>query len=149
MNATASPAVPVAVTMPTCTGSGKADIFDTVANAWACNTITGGGGSFPSGTGIAVVTSGTSWGTTLTTTGSGTVVALASDSTFTTGATFSSAPITIGGNISSPAWLGTGIRIKESPVTLTDTSSSGPVAAAFTDVFGGDTISASSPTTYT
>jgi hypothetical protein len=95
------------------------------------------------------VTGGASWGTTLTTTGSGTIVALAANSTFTGSATFSSAPITISGNISSTAWLGNGIRIKEVPVTLTDTSSSGTVAAAFTDVSGGDTIIASSPTTYT
>src|ERR1035438_7690110 len=135
MNATASPAVPVAVTMPTCTGGGNADIFDTVANAWACNTITGGGGmSWPVGTGIPVVTGGASWGTTLTTTGSGTIVALAANSTFTGSATFSSAPITISGNISSTAWLGNGIRIKEVPVTLTDTSSSGTVSSSVTDV---------------
>jgi hypothetical protein len=35
------------------------------------------------------------------------------------------------------------------PATLTDTSSSGTVAAAYTDVLGGNTIAASSATTYT
>src|ERR1019366_3690131 len=94
-------------------------------------------------------TGSSTWGTSYTTTGSGTVVALAALPIFTGGATFSSAPITIAGNISSAAWLGNGIRTKEAPVTLTDTSSSGTVAAAFTDVSGGDTIVASSATTYT
>ena len=69
--------------------------------------------------------------------------------TFNTGVTFNAAPITISGNISSAAWTTSGIRIKGAPGTLTDTSSSGTVATAYTDVLGGNTIAASSSTTFT
>lgn len=81
--------------------------------------------------------------------GSGTTVALTTSPTFSTGVTFSSAPITMSGNISSPAWTTSGIRIKGTSVTLTDTTSSGTVAAAYTNVLGGNTIAASSSTTFT
>ena len=131
-------------------GSSGASTYTQSTNTLNVPQYAGGGSmTYPPGTGIPVVTGGVSWGATDTTTGSGTVVALASGPTFTTSATFSSAPITISGNISSTAWLGNGIRIKEPPVTLTDTSSSGPVAAEFTNVYGGDTIAASSATTVT
>lgn len=131
-------------------GSSGAATYTQSTNTFNVPQYAGGGSmTYPPGTGIPVVTGGVSWGATDTTTGSGTVVALASGPTFTTSATFSSAPITISGNISSTAWLGNGIRIKEAPVTLTDTSSSGPVAAEFTNVYGGDTIAASSATTVT
>jgi hypothetical protein len=57
--------------------------------------------------------------------------------------------ITLSGNISAAAWTTTGLRIKGVAATLTDTSSTGTVAAAYTDAFGGNTIAASSATTYT
>lgn len=55
----------------------------------------------------------------------------------------------LSGNISASAWTTNGVRYKNVAATLTDTSSSGTVAAAYTDVWGGNTIAASSATTYT
>jgi hypothetical protein len=69
--------------------------------------------------------------------------------TFTGDVTHSGAAIIISGNISTAAWTTSGVRIKGTPGTLTDTTSSGTVAAAYTDVLGGNTIAASSATTFT
>lgn len=55
----------------------------------------------------------------------------------------------LSGNISAPAWTTSGIRYKNVAGTLTDTTSSGTVAAAYTDKWGGNTIAASSATTFT
>lgn len=55
----------------------------------------------------------------------------------------------LSGDISAPAWTTAGIRYKNVTATLTDTTSSGTVAAARTDNFGGNTIAASSATTFT
>jgi hypothetical protein len=60
-----------------------------------------------------------------------------------------SGPLTLSGNQSAAAWTTNGIRIKGVAGTLTDTSSSGTVAAAYTDVLGGNTIAASSAVTFT
>lgn len=61
-----------------------------------------------------------------------------------------SAPsLTLTGNISSAAWTTSGIRIKGVAATFTDTTSSGTVATAYTNSFGGNTIAASSSTTFT
>lgn len=57
--------------------------------------------------------------------------------------------ITLDGNISAAAWTTNGIRIRGNSVTLTDTTSTGTVAAAYTNAFGGNTIAASNATTYT
>ena len=58
--------------------------------------------------------------------------------------------LTYGGNISAPAWTTTGIRHISGTSTLTDTTSSGTVAAAYTNTFGTNvTIAASNPTTFT
>jgi hypothetical protein len=59
--------------------------------------------------------------------------------------------LVIGGNISSPAWTTTGIRhVGSASSTLTDTTSTGTVAAAYTNTFGSNvTIAASNATTYT
>jgi hypothetical protein len=69
--------------------------------------------------------------------------------TFTGDVTHSGAAIIISGNISTAAWTTNGVRIKGTPGTLTDTTSSGTVATAYTDVLGGNTIAASSATTFT
>lgn len=53
------------------------------------------------------------------------------------------------GNISQAAWTTNGLRLTSTPATLTDTSSSGTVAAAYTNVLGGNTIAATMATTYT
>ena len=57
--------------------------------------------------------------------------------------------ITLQGNISAAAWTTAGIKIIGGSTTLTDTTSSGTVAAARTNSFGGNTIAASAATTFT
>lgn len=69
--------------------------------------------------------------------------------TFTGAQVVSSASFGLSGNISAPAWTTSGIRYKNQPATLTDTTSSGTVAAAYTDLFGGNTIAANNVTTFT
>lgn len=69
--------------------------------------------------------------------------------TFTGAVVVSSASFSLSGNISSAAWTTNGIRFKNATATLTDTTSSGTVAAAYSSVFGGNTIAASNPTTFT
>ena len=94
----------------------------------------------------------------LTTPSSANLAALLTDETGSGANVFSSGPsitnltldqLTIQGNLSAAAWTTNGLRIKGTPATLTDTSSTGTVAAAYTDVLGGNTIAASSATTYT
>lgn len=63
--------------------------------------------------------------------------------------TVSGASLVISGNQSAAAWTTAGLRLKGTAATLTDTSSSGTVAAAYTNVLGGNTIAASSATTFT
>ena len=70
-------------------------------------------------------------------------------STFNGSVTFTSSSLIISGNLSVVAWTTNGVRIKGVPGTLTDTTSSGTVAAAYTDVLGGNTIAASSAAIYT
>lgn len=60
-----------------------------------------------------------------------------------------SAQLHLQGNISAAAWTTNGIKIRGGGSTLTDTSSSGTVVAAYTNTLGGNTIAASSATTYT
>lgn len=61
----------------------------------------------------------------------------------------SATALTLSGDISAAAWTTNGIRIKGVAATFTDTTSSGTVAAAYTNVLGGNTIAASSATTFT
>lgn len=63
--------------------------------------------------------------------------------------THSGAGVAYSGAISQAAWTTTGLIRQHTAATLTDTSSSGTVAAAYTNAFGGNTIAASSATTYT
>ena len=60
--------------------------------------------------------------------------------------TLAGASLVINGNISSAAWTTNGLRIKGVPGTLSDTTSNGTVAAAYTDVLGGNTITTPSNT---
>jgi hypothetical protein len=60
-----------------------------------------------------------------------------------------SGSLVFSGNISSPAWTTSGIRHVSIPATLTDTSSVGTVANAYTNNFGGNTIAASNIVTFT
>lgn len=70
-------------------------------------------------------------------------------STFNGASVVSGASFGLSGSISAPAWTTAGIRYKNVSATLTDTTSSGTVANARTDNFGGNTIAASSATTFT
>jgi hypothetical protein len=63
--------------------------------------------------------------------------------------TLASTGLTFSGNISAAAWTTSGLRHKGVAATLTDTSSSGTVATAYTNVFGASTIAASSVSTFT
>lgn len=54
----------------------------------------------------------------------------------------------LGGNVSSPAWTTSGLRIRGVAATLTDTTSTGTVAAAYTNAYGGNTIAANSAVTF-
>lgn len=67
----------------------------------------------------------------------------------TTGKSVTALNFGLAGNQSSAAWTTNGIRYKNTAATLTDTTSSGTVAAAYTNLFGGNTIAASNSTTFT
>lgn len=69
--------------------------------------------------------------------------------TFTGPVSVDGASFSLTGNISAPAWTTNGIRYKNVAATLTDTTSTGTVATAYTNVFGGNTIAASNATTFT
>ena len=81
--------------------------------------------------------------TNLTTAGALTVTSL------TTTGTVQGARFNIAGNVSAAAWTTNGLRFYGTPGTLTDTTSSGTVAAAYTNKLGGNTIAASNSTTFT
>lgn len=65
------------------------------------------------------------------------------------GATISGGALTLSGNQSAAAWTTSGLRLVGIAGTLTDTTSSGTVAAAYTNKLGGNTIAASNATTFT
>ena len=56
--------------------------------------------------------------------------------------TISSGSLTFSGNISANAWTTSGIRHVSVAATLTDTTSTGTIANAYTNNFGGNTIAA-------
>jgi len=57
--------------------------------------------------------------------------------------------IVLSGNVSAAAWTTNGLKIRNVPATLTDTTSSGTVVNAYTHAIGGNTIAASSAVTFT
>lgn len=57
--------------------------------------------------------------------------------------------LTLGVNISAPSWTTSGIKLRLSPVRLTNTTSSGTVSAQYDNVIGGDTLYSLSATTLT
>ena len=71
------------------------------------------------------------------------------NATLTGSLTMSAAPLILSGNISAAAWTTSGVRIKGVPGTMTDTTSTGTVATAYTDVLGGNTINSSHTNTFT
>lgn len=60
-----------------------------------------------------------------------------------------SGTLNFNGDISQAAWTTNGLRLTSTTATFTDTTSSGTVAAAYTNRLGGNTIAATNPTTYT
>ena len=69
--------------------------------------------------------------------------------TLTGATTVSGASFGLSGSFSAADWGTAGVRYANVASTITDTTSTGTVAAAYTDVFGGNTIAASSATTFT
>lgn len=88
-------------------------------------------------------------GFTLTVPANGTAALLGVANTFTAAQTVSGASLTLSGNQSSPAWTTTGIRLIGIAGTLTDTTSAGTVAAAYTNRLGDNTIAATNATAFT
>lgn len=76
-------------------------------------------------------------------------LAVTGSSLFNNDISLTSGSLVVSGNISAPAWTTSGIRYKNATATLTDTTSSGTVATAYTNAWGGNTIAASSSTTFT
>lgn len=74
---------------------------------------------------------------------------LASDNTWTGTNTFSTKPLIISGNQSATAWTTNGTQLSSRAASLTDTTSTGTVAAQGVNAFGIPTLLASSSTTYT
>lgn len=126
--------------------------YNATASAWEC--INGGLIPLASISGL-----GTNVATWLATPSSSNLAAALTDETGTGYVVFSDSPsfttklttpaIVLSGNLSQAAWTTSGIGIAHVARTLTDTTSSGTVAAAYTNVLGGNTIAASSATTYT
>lgn len=56
--------------------------------------------------------------------------------------TIAGSQFSVAGVVSAAAWTTSGIRFVTTPTTLTDTTSTGTVATAYTSLFGGDTIAA-------
>ena len=77
------------------------------------------------------------------------VPGLTTANTFTASQIVSGASFSLSGNISAPAWTTGGIRYANAGGTLTDTTSTGTVTAAYTNVFGGNFIAASNAVTFT
>lgn len=57
--------------------------------------------------------------------------------------------LTLGTNISAASWTTSGLRLRLTPVRLTNTTSSGTVSLLYNSFIAGDTLHASSSTTYT
>lgn len=79
----------------------------------------------------------------------GTISTLSATNPTFTGATVDSGSLILSGNQSAAAWTTNGLRLKGITGTLTDTTSTGTVAAAYTNKLGGNTIASSSATTFT
>lgn len=76
-------------------------------------------------------------------------LAVTGTSLLTGAVTISGASFGLSGNISAPSWTTSGIRYKNVSATLTDTTSTGTVPTAYSNAWGGNTIAASSATTFT
>jgi len=100
------------------------------------------------------ISAGASWGSITGTLSSQTDLQNALDAKASlSGATFTgritTPSILLSGNYSSTAWTTSGVGLSHTARTLTDTSSTGTVATAYTNVLSGNTIAASNATTFT
>lgn len=133
---------PASITLTNGTGlpvsTGIAGLGTGVATALG-NAVNGSGG-------LAPVGSPTFTGT-VTLPGGGTLTSSADN--FAVPTTVTGASFGLSGNFSAPDWNTAGVRYKNAAATITDTTSTGTVATAYTDLFGGNTIAASSATTFT
>ena len=120
-------------------GSAAVTITSDATSANTASTIVArdGSGNFTAGTITASLTGLASLNLPLT------------GGTLTGALTVSSASFGLSGNISAAAWTTNGVRYANVAATLTDTTSSGTVAAVYNDLWGGNTNAASSATTYT
>jgi hypothetical protein len=116
----------------------------TFLNANGTYTTPGGG----SGTVTSIVAGTGLTGGTITTTGT-IALDLTRANTWTGAITASTSPFTISGAQSASAWTTNGIQLDIAAASLTDTSSSGTVAATTVNGIGQPTLLASSATTYT
>lgn len=128
------------LTISPTTGAVVASIALSHANSWSNQTFAG-----ITETGTSTINAAAIGGATI----GGNAVSVTGTSLFTGSLTVSAASLITSGNISAAAWTTSGIRNKMSAASFTDTSSSGTVANAYTDLFGASTVLASSATTYT
>jgi hypothetical protein len=134
-------------TLPVANGGTGITSFGTGVATALGNNINSAGGFVTFGAALGAVTA------TTVAIGGATIgsnaLAVTGTSAFGGNVTLTSASLSTSGNISSTAWTTSGAKLKIGSVTLTDTSSSGTVAAAYTNLIAGDTLVASNPTTYT
>lgn len=124
-------------------GSGSTSITTTIGSGKVTNAMLAGSIDYSK---LASMTSANLASIVSDETGSGALV-FGTSPTFTTNLT--TPQIVLSGNISQSAWTTSGVGIRHSARTITDTSSSGTVATAYTNFLGGNTIAASNATTFT
>lgn len=126
--------------------------FDADLSLWAATTplasYTVGDLLYASGTNTIGKIADTTTGGVLATGGVGVAPAY-TNTPQVTSLTLQGGSLFFGGDQSQAAWLTTGIRMRTQASVFTDTTSSGTVALALTNRLGGNTIAASSATTYT
>jgi hypothetical protein len=139
-------------TISTTLNIGSAATTLTLGNTTAASTYNFASGATLTATTktINIGTSGVSGSTTNITLGSNNSVSGALGTITHYGNTvLSSGSLTFSGDMSRTAWTTSGIRHVSVPAVLTDTTSTGTVANAYTNNFGGNTIAASNAVTFT
>jgi len=140
------------VTASTITGTSLNNTVVTFASTTTTQTVSIAGGVTASGqtNAINIGTGGAAGSTTNIGLGSINSVAGALGTITHYGNTvLSSGSLTFSGDMSRTAWTTSGIRHVSVPAVLTDTTSTGTVANAYTNNFGGNTIAASNTVTFT
>lgn len=120
-------------------GSAASTLATDATSANTASTIVArdGSGNFSAGTITASLTGHASLDLALT------------GGTLTGALTINGAALSLSGSISEAAWTTSGVRYANPAVSYTDTSSSGTVGLAYSDLFGATTINASGLVTYT